>query len=1120
MKTKTKILSVLMTVAILLSSLVLVFPTYAAEGEGDAAPVIPITNWSENAATGFANGGDGSEGNPYIISTAAELAYLANAVEADPEFDTGKYFKLADANGNAVTIDLSAHLWDKPIGSFGKAGTADNARFCGNFNGNGSAIKGMIVRKTVAAAGDATALFGAIAGGVTVENFTLEADIEATITIKSQYSSISAVTGIHGGFSYLKNVHATANIVATQGVNGENNGQNSAIGGLTGLSWNSYMQDCSMSGEMTVYTNPVGGSAYQTVLGGITSSHVGALNYLRVTNNMNITLHKGNANTYAGGIIGAAGFSNSDKVYDVTFTGCVNNGNIYAYTDIATYGGANTNSDNMRFGGIIGGTGRNVFGSGTKHPVLVQQCINTGNIGGERISYDASGNPKSTAIAVTGTSGGSFGMIVGQVEHPLTIKQCFVPYLESNLANKTALYHFRTGSAASGYIVTDGHGQEISASQGNYGIGSDSDIMMEVGVFKTDDAYAYVGISTDALTAFKTAGFEFKVTYGAQEITSYDALDWTTEAEIAIAKFNLEADAVPACNVYTTVNGQEFVYNAIEGLSWAGLTDMLAEKDIPFDDAQQAWLVSTPEQLASIANSVNRYQRCMSGNTKRFLLVNDIDLAGFEWMPIGSTHGITHSFFAGIIDGANFSIKNMTLTRDKYLYCQGFIGYMQTPSTANITTVKNVTFESPVIRVADQSKVPNVQGAAVVAGAMYSGVIDNVHVTDLDLTYDTACGKDILCGGLVGYAAAAKADNGNSISDSSVQGRMTVDIEASDLTVGGLIGRGRAIDVSNCETDVDIDILITRPEGAKDGGSVFAGGIVGRVHANNDTEFVNLATVSSKGDIYVATDANDGSKFGNIGVGGFVGGAAFNGGTIATGSLTVTNGVSMGALSLENYVELVGSESVGSFIGNDLLSVEATVTLDNCIGFNTDVAIGNQNAAVMNANCTAGNLSLAIQDGARVRIAPDALENSGLRFDALINYDYFTALKAAGYMVNAGVAITPEGNLAAVNGDWAALEEDVMEGMLTVDAVAVTEATAANDFNFTGAIINLDSSNYTTNFTATAYFQIIFNGDVITIFADNTTTRSIKDVAQSAITDPYGDYTAEQLAILNAYVAK
>jgi hypothetical protein len=88
-----------------------------------------------NKATAQFSGGDGSENNPYIITTAAQLAELATYVNNGNESYDAKFYKL----GN--DIDLSAYQsgtgWT-PIGN-------DNNGFHGYFNGNGKKITGLYI---------------------------------------------------------------------------------------------------------------------------------------------------------------------------------------------------------------------------------------------------------------------------------------------------------------------------------------------------------------------------------------------------------------------------------------------------------------------------------------------------------------------------------------------------------------------------------------------------------------------------------------------------------------------------------------------------------------------------------------------------------------------------------------------------------------------------------------------------------------------------------------------------------------------------------------------------------------------------------------------------------------
>ena len=106
-------------------------------------------DWKNNAADGFASG-DGSKDNPYVIKTAAQLAYMAKHVAGTNNISKGMYYVL-DAD-----IDLGAHYWN-PIG------TDNNHRFLGDFDGRGHVVKNMKVKWTFS--GWTTAgLFGRIKG--------------------------------------------------------------------------------------------------------------------------------------------------------------------------------------------------------------------------------------------------------------------------------------------------------------------------------------------------------------------------------------------------------------------------------------------------------------------------------------------------------------------------------------------------------------------------------------------------------------------------------------------------------------------------------------------------------------------------------------------------------------------------------------------------------------------------------------------------------------------------------------------------------------------------------------------------------------------------------------------
>lgn len=75
-----KISAVLLSLAILTSTLMLQTFSAFAENVGGSAVVPPSTVWNGTIASSFA-GGDGTETNPYQIATGEQLALLGKYVQ-------------------------------------------------------------------------------------------------------------------------------------------------------------------------------------------------------------------------------------------------------------------------------------------------------------------------------------------------------------------------------------------------------------------------------------------------------------------------------------------------------------------------------------------------------------------------------------------------------------------------------------------------------------------------------------------------------------------------------------------------------------------------------------------------------------------------------------------------------------------------------------------------------------------------------------------------------------------------------------------------------------------------------------------------------------------------------
>lgn len=148
-----------------LASLAWIAVPVSARAEGDS--------WVECAATSFA-GGTGEENDPYQISTAAQLAYLAQQVNNGTDYERNHFLLVSD-------LDLSGKEWT-PIGTYGNP-------FWGGFDGGGHTITGM----TITGDGDYVGLFGEC------RNFTADSSYIKSVTVKganiSGHSHVGAIAG-------------------------------------------------------------------------------------------------------------------------------------------------------------------------------------------------------------------------------------------------------------------------------------------------------------------------------------------------------------------------------------------------------------------------------------------------------------------------------------------------------------------------------------------------------------------------------------------------------------------------------------------------------------------------------------------------------------------------------------------------------------------------------------------------------------------------------------------------------------------------------------------------------------------------------------------------------------
>ena len=227
---KKKIVSLALVLALCLSLLPLT--VFAEEGESEVSTTT-VDTWDGTVDTSWYT--EHQEGNEYHITTAAQLAGLAQLVNADQGKTNfaGKTFYLDN------DIDLSGHEWIS-IGT-GRGGTQPRYSFCGVFDGQGHVISNLYSHESYIEGADEShnllrnALFGSVYNGE-VKNLGV-ADAEIWMDLKDDSAAGKGILVDWMGKSKITNCWTSGSIYS--GTKIEKN-----IGGIVGIT----MQGCTISG--------------------------------------------------------------------------------------------------------------------------------------------------------------------------------------------------------------------------------------------------------------------------------------------------------------------------------------------------------------------------------------------------------------------------------------------------------------------------------------------------------------------------------------------------------------------------------------------------------------------------------------------------------------------------------------------------------------------------------------------------------------------------------------------------------------------------------------------------------------------------------------------------------
>ena len=339
--------------------------------------------WTDNGiyADSFA-GGDGTEDNPYLISTSAQLArlaYLINNSSTNADY-RNLYYK------QTTNLDMSAYWWDA-------IGTSSARYFSGNFDGGGFTISGLYTQSGMTSTYNYQGLFGYVRG----INSSSYAEIHDVGIIDSNIRGYDYVGAISGGADRYVIINNCYNKGTVTG--------NDSIGGIVGESWgyrpistteHNQIYNCYNEGVIVGidYVGGIVGRTHRTAvyscynLGEINSNeYVGGIIGWAQEDAMIYNCHniaKISGGSEVGGIVGSFSSTSSDiDLYNSYNEGeiigvldCVG-GIIGSFSDGSIYNCYNNANVTSRGGEYIGGIAGEMNSDGS-----IYLCYNKGNISG------------------------------------------------------------------------------------------------------------------------------------------------------------------------------------------------------------------------------------------------------------------------------------------------------------------------------------------------------------------------------------------------------------------------------------------------------------------------------------------------------------------------------------------------------------------------------------------------------------------------------------------------------------------------------------------------------------------------------------------------------------------
>ena len=219
--------------------------------------------------------------------------------------------------------------------------------------------------------------------------------------------------------------------------------------------------------------------------------------------------------------------------------------------------------------------------------------------------------------------------------------------------------------------------------------------------------------------------------------------------------------------------------------------------------AADPYLISTPAQLDAVRNNLSAHYK----------LTSDINLAGWDWVPIGSIPYSGAVSFTGVFDGNNHIIKNMSIADTKKYGSSGLFAGIQDGA------VKNLDIVNCDIKISTSPGITIRTGS--IAGDLVQGEISNCYNTG-NIYIDSSSVPPAFVGGIVGSIANSSIKS--CFNTGSVKNLSSFpDSDFAEGYTGGITGVASNSSISNCYNAGSVEAV----------SDYTIGGIVGQIGYNS-----------------------------------------------------------------------------------------------------------------------------------------------------------------------------------------------------------------------------------------------------------------------------------------------